>query len=439
MSRLRDDIEQLTARMTTPAANVADQSDIESMERPEIMVLIMGHLPVRAGLWRLPTACFLLPECQSIIVARQENDDLFLEWTGSSVVDLDESGLSMLEHLPSHSKFVVVPDSNIDAEVLADMAPDRVALVTGGDQAAIVGAYSQLKNLKIDSEVAIELVIVGSEPDKVGETATRLIDAASRHLDCEIRFAGAIERIEANTGLVASCEVADQDGGLLELVRRVRRGPAPSRNQSADSANQRVVSTGMSGDMSTTGSFARNMVHPEYEVDDSSASEIESDCKRLLPMQPVVMKHAQEAAEVVVPPLESPELDAQTRTPSVDAPVEASLASHLENLRALPVNAPVCPSIELAVDDSGQLHLLARDVDVSGIPVVQNWIREHQDLLTMALPDVRFHHPESIRIHVLGQDVKVLCGLRGTGWHPHLLVRVDEATRGNWMHVSLED
>ena len=96
MSRLRDDIEQLTARMTTPAANVADQSDIESMERPEIMVLIMGHLPVRAGLWRLPTACFLLPECQSIIVARQENDDLFLEWTGSSVVDLDESGLSML-------------------------------------------------------------------------------------------------------------------------------------------------------------------------------------------------------------------------------------------------------------------------------------------------------------------------------------------------------
>ena len=230
MSRLRDDIDQLTARMTTPGVSAGIPSDIESAERPEILVLLMGHLPVRAGLWRLPTACFLLPDCQSIIVARQEHEDLFLECTGSSAAGIDESSLSMLEYLPSDSKVVIVPDSNIDADALAEMAPDRVALVTGGDQAAIVGAYSHLKNLKVDQDVAVELVIVGSEPDQVGDTATRLIDAASRHLDRQVRFVGAMERIEANTGLVASCTVADHSGGLLELVRRVPSWTCSAKN-----------------------------------------------------------------------------------------------------------------------------------------------------------------------------------------------------------------
>ena len=74
MSRLRDDIENLTARLTTSAG--------VSVDRPSVTVLLLGHLPVRAGLWRLPAARKLLPDSEQILVVRCEEDDLFLECIG---------------------------------------------------------------------------------------------------------------------------------------------------------------------------------------------------------------------------------------------------------------------------------------------------------------------------------------------------------------------
>ena len=196
----------------------------------------------------------------------------------------------------------------------------------------------------------------------------------------------------------------------------------------------------MAGESITPGTLAQSMIQPEPIVHESPPAEIDSDCNRLLPMQPVVMKPTPESPQSVVPPSASPESKVEPRAASFGSPkAPSNLTSHLDGLRTLPVHSPVCKSIELAVDESGQMHLLARDVDVSSIPAVQNWIRSHQDLLQMAMPDVRFEEPGSIRIHVLGQDVNVLCGLRGTGWHPHLLVRVDESNRGDWTQVSLED
>ena len=46
MSRIREDITRLTACLTTPADTAGD--------RPELLTLLLGHLPIRAGLWRLP-------------------------------------------------------------------------------------------------------------------------------------------------------------------------------------------------------------------------------------------------------------------------------------------------------------------------------------------------------------------------------------------------
>lgn len=441
MSRLRDDIDQLTARMTTPAVNAVVDSDIET-PRPEILVLLMGHLPVRAGLWRLPAVSHLFPESESIIVARQEDGDLFLDCLGMSMGSLGDPAGSALDRLPQDSKVVIVPDSNVAPDVLAEMAPDRVAIVTGGDQAAIVGAYSQLKNLTIDQDMTIELIIAGSSPETVGDTATRLIDAASRHLKRKIRFTGAIAKIEADTVQSSSYSVPAHEGGLLELTRRVRRGPTMERILGVDPTGRRVVSTGPMVDSIPVASFTPSMFDPDSMVDEPVVAELESDCNRLLPLQPTVSASSPERPATIEPqPKSSFQVDIEPVATAVEEVSGTSvlLSWHIPGLRTLPVHCPMCKSMELAMDDSGDLHLLARDSDVSSIPAVQKWIREHHHLLQMAMPGARFEHHESIPIHVLGQDVDVLCGLRGTGWHPHLLVRVDHANPEGWAQVSLEN
>tara|TARA_B100001059_G_scaffold91276_1_gene90171 strand:+ start:74951 stop:76291 length:1341 start_codon:yes stop_codon:yes gene_type:complete len=445
MSRLRDDIDQLTACMTTPGMDRGSDGVSESRHRPEIIVLLMGHLPVRAGLWRLPVASLLLPECDSLIVARQEDQTLFLECMGSSIASLDESTLSRLEHLPEDSRIVLVPDSNIDSDVLASVEPDRIALVTGGDQAAIVGAYSQLKNLKIDDELTVELVIAGSEPSEVDATATRLIDAASRHLDRRVSFVGAIGKIEGDTGLVASCAVPDHDGGLAELARRIRRGPVMERSREDDRSNSRVVSSRFEESPMTPASLAQAMI--EFESvsntvpDESHGVEIESDCKRLIPMQPTVKpsREVPVSSGSVPPPTSATSEDSghEKARSEGDTRKSTMLSSHLPGIHALPVHCPACRMVELATDDSGHLHLLCRVEDMTSLPAVKTWVHDHHHLLQMAMPGIRLGQADSVEIHVLGEDVEALCGLRGSGWHPHLLVRVD-GTQENWIQVPLE-
>ena len=447
MSRLRDDIDQLTACMTTPGMERDHDDAPGSRQRPEIIVLLMGHLPVRAGLWRLPAARFLCPDSKSLIVAHQEEESLLLECVGGSLESLDQASLSRLEHLSADSKIVLVPDSNIDSERLADVEPDRIAIVTGGDQAAIVGAYSQLKSLKISDDLVVELVIVGAAPSRVDATANRLIDAASRHLNREIRFVGAIEKINVDGSTMTSCAVSDHEGGLLEMAARIRRGPVIDRPRDADHSSSRVVSSRFDEGSVTPGSLAQAMIEFESTsvsgTGDGVKREVEPDCSRLIPgpstfVEPPRASVPSTTRDVPVTTAMNMVSGHEEKLNVVDSDQKTLLSSHLPGIKSLPVHCPICRTIELGIDDSGHLHLLSRDVDMSRIPAVQTWIREHQHLLQMAMPGVRMDGDGAPRVHVLGEDVDVLCGLRGTGWHPHLLVKVDESDRGKWTRVPLE-
>ena len=436
MSRLRDHIDQLTEKMTTPSDLPDIGPGLESSERPEILLLLMGHLPVRAGLWRLPAARFLLPECRSILVARQDGDDLLLECIGSSTC-LENADLQSMSHLAADSTVVIVPDTNMSADLLKQVDPDRVALVTGGDQAAIVGAYSQLKKLPVDWHMPVELIIVGSKASQITETAGRLIEAASRHLDRSVRFSGAIEKIEADTGLAASCAIPGHQGGLLELVKNVRRGFSCHTRDVPEVGNRRVVSDGIFDPALSS----EPLVHPDSDtspVNQSIPVRTKSECIQLLPFQDLPVHSSPSISDGATSKVESG-VDGEAAVQSVSGQMLDSLSSHLPGMQSLPVYCPACKTIELAVDESGNLHLLAQDGDVSNIPVVQTWVREHHHLLQMAMPGVRLDGPDPAQVHVLGQNVKVLCDLRGTGWKPHLLVRVDQTTSGQWAHIPLDD
>ena len=429
MSRVRDDIDQLTARLTTPAAPPSTQ--------PRLLTLLMGHLPVRAGLWRLPASRVLVPGAEAILVAREEDDSMVLECIGDCGCP---DGEELLPRLPVESTCVLVPNSGAAPELIADLESDRVALVTGADQAAIVGAYRLLKNLEIAPGIEIEVVIAGQETDEARAAVERLSDATARHLARPIRFAGAIPRIDADTGLMQSRCVPRPTDGLLGIAREIRRGPERKRPPVPAVGNQRTVSAGLAA--------VNESVHAVYPAAQPERVPLAETAGEDQPPgdASVVVEEARLAPNIMldvapissVPP--SPSAAPSPERPVIEpgpVAVDSSLCRHVPGLCPLSVRCPGHEVVELARDDAGGLHLLLPPEAASRVPVVVSWTRRHQDLLTMAVPGLEWHADSEPVVHILGEVVDLLCDLRDSSWKPHLLVRVDLSTAADFTSVAL--
>ncbi|MAT81660.1 MAG: hypothetical protein CMJ29_08445 [Phycisphaerae bacterium] len=427
MSRLRDDIEQLTARLTTAVDAKPD--------RPSVCVLLMGHLPVRAGLWRLPAARRLLPDCEQILVVRCEGEEVFLECIGRFDMVLSDTP-DLFDQLPSKTTVVIVPESSTTADDIKAFDPDSIALVTAGDQAATAGAYRMLKSMDLPDGQVVDLVIAGSEGVSVEETASRLQETVSRHLELTMNLKGEIPRIEADTGLTQSTVMKLPEGGLQAIVRRVRRGIR--QTSSARTASDRLMSSGDLDQASAMSSLPASM--PLEVEQDIPSSHDEEPCARLSPVAPVPQWSS--AAPQAVTMAEEDERHPEKRTPRSAAEdhvsdAAAELCAHVPGLRKLPVQCPDHEAIELAIDETGSLHLVTRCEDVLHVPAVLAWIVRHHTLLEMALPDTCFGQTAEPAVHVLSEDLDVLCGLRHSSWQPHLLVRVDQQGPAGWTSVPL--
>lgn len=432
MSRLRDEIEQLTARLTT--------DPMTHPSHPEVVVLLMGHLPVRAGLWRLPATRRLLPDAGSIVVVRREDNELFIECIGDVGGNIEQDGGAMLECLPLDTTLVLVPASGSGPDDIADLHADRIGLVTGCDQAATAGAYRMLKSMNLPRGMEIDLVVAGSEGDAIEETVSQLSEALDRHLNVKIRLHGAIPKIEADTGLTQSAVVACPAGGLSEVVRRVRRRSQEGTQQAAASV-RRAVSAGATHETNSSVTPPSLLSPPtssepiEYQpVDDANAP-----CIRLSPAVPMPQWTSTDAAPKVseCQPLSGDVVQKQVGVPVPEQEQASCLCTHLPGLRSLSIQCPDHEAVEFAADAAGAIHLLAACDDVLQIPIVLAWVERHRSLLEMALPDTGFDSQEPPQVHVLGEDVETLCSLRTTSWRPHLLVRVDPTGPSGWASVPL--
>ncbi|MDG2423643.1 MAG: hypothetical protein P8M22_06675 [Phycisphaerales bacterium] len=429
MSRLRDEIEQLTARLTT--------DPVGSPERPSVCVLLMGHLPVRAGLWRLPAARRLLPDCEQILVVRSDGGQLFIECIGEFPGTF-EAGDAILDSLPSSATVVLVPASGPSCDDVMSLDPDSIGLVTGGDQAATAGAYRMLKSMKIPRGKDIGLVVAGSEDESVQDTADRLHEAVENHLGLNIQLKGSISKIEADTGLTQSAVIDCPAGGLSEIVQRVRRGVRGSDPAEKPSA-KRVVSSGDSGVQEPTVPAAAPL--PAIQALGMPSEHVDEPCVRLSPAaMPPLPQWSNKESSACTESIDAAEEPVPISQHVTTEPVNKnapSLCEHVPGLRSLPVQCPDHEVVEFAVDELGAIHLLARCEEVLHLPTVLSWIKRHHSLLEMALPGTVFDRDDEPVVHVIGEDVDSLCGLRNSAWQPHLLVRVDPLPPSGWASVPL--
>ena len=410
MTTYPDQYAALTALFTTDSGlaaipSLTPEPEIVVVPSPRIECLLPGHLPVRAHAWYLPCARSLVGPRHPGVLARIEEEQVQLTSFG-----LDREEADRFDSLPELARvcgqWFILPDSRIEYPEVTGFDADRITILTGADQAALVAAYQMIKSIVSGASVDplkldIGLFIAGSPEAQAVETASRLADTARRQLGCVISFRGSIQRIEHDDSSSCGMRMPLPDGGINAFVSDVRSALACPRS---------------------TGST----VEPVLPV------------KPMKLEPPAVENVPMEFTPAKLMPAPSEDLETVETPGSMDTPGgHGSLASNIDGLVLLPFRCPSCDHIELAVDESGRVHCLGDIDDLRSLLIAEGWVISQGSLLQAACADHRVTDCSSPTLHGFTSDPMKVSDLHGTTLQLHLLVEVQVGDSQTWFSTRL--
>ena len=360
--------------------------DEPSTAPASVDLLLLGHLPVQGGLWLIPYAGRESHGGMGALI-RMHEDTVDLAIVGESTFDISqcESLDEAFDLIASAiTCWMVQPPSDVDSTSLLHCDADRITLLSGADQAAVVGAYRLLKGLVLASSSAEEtppmnLVIVGTEERAANDAANRIVQTAHHQLGVQLSVSQPLPAMGSGSR-VASQASFQRSSSIVDIISRIR-----------------AVST--------------------------EAPEVPEELQPSIPLTP---RHAVEIEDTdSVPSMQDA---AGTTMPDKSHP---SLASHVEGLIGLQPRCPGHEEVELAVDTQGRVHVLADAEDFRDATIVASWVTQHQDLIAMACGGIEIDASATPKQHVFTANAIMVADLHGTDIALHLLTEVEvEGHRG---------
>ncbi len=356
--------------------------------------VVLGHLPVSAAAW---------PGQYARTRAEQLGVPVAVVRLGAGTLSVDLFGANLPEHpLPSDADVIEVVrtlvsivilrvEEHAEAQLPSLPAVNRLCLLTGADDAAIVACYRKLKNIAADADTTglplpdIHLTIMGSDNTKATLAYQRIAGAAQAFLDADLLEPVVISRIgptgstslyrgETTLSLEALCD-------LLTLPRQ------ETRTRSQDSAAPAPVRT------------------PPLDSP-----------------QPVT-------AAPIHEPLPAAAVHPEPRP--VPTPPTDTLSALIAGLMPLETRCPLTERIELATDHDGQLHLIAAALTtqpeqsapdpLSDLLRAAAWAKLNADMLSKAEPGLSTHrdHPP---VHFVTDQTSLATSLLDTTIRVHLAI-----------------
>ena len=367
---------QLAALFTT-----CENDDVAT----SIELLLPAHLPVQGGLWLVPYAGREAAQGTSILVRMHEDTiDVAVLGQGNFDVTSCVSIEDVLQKINAPNiHWVVQPPTDADPTSLLHCDADRVTLLSGADQAAVVGAYRLLKGLITTSGDAnelpnIQLVIVGAEEKAATDAATRIVQTAHHQLGVHVEVGTALPAMGSSTKVISQVSFP-RGSNVVDLLGRIRNGEITEEA------------------CPTTTRFAK-------------------------PVVPVIPEPSTEvASEAVI----QPESTDQRINTTVAVNETATYASYVDGLLAITPRCPEHEHVELAVDSNGCLHILADAQNIRDISIVSAWAARHYALLAMACGGLCIDTTTSPVQHLFTSDAVSVVDLYGTGLRMHLLTDIE--------------
>jgi len=345
--------------------------------RQAIEFVVPGHLPVMGSLWIGQYADLVGRRLGPVALFRFGEDEVTVEIfrAGTQPVRLDaaadlDAAIASLAGLVR--RWIIVPRVADDLDV--PPAAGTLTVLTGADDAAVVGAYRLVKALvERWSDTSLDwprlgCAILGSDQAEAATVAEKLNRTMRAFLQRELPVVATRQRMEP----LESCarrmfafDPASLDPVTLcrTIVKTLRR----SRPRSAEAPRPRPAAAGF----------------------------------RLPP------KPAMTATRPTVP------VEAPTPTPIATGPLP------LADLRPLRPRCPAARGISLACDANGGLHLLADPTTLGSVAAAESWVAAQRELLELACPEISARGGEPT-VHVVGADPAALLPLVGGRYRVHL-------------------
>ncbi len=361
-------------------AEIFTTVDEPSTVNASIDLLLLGHLPVQGGLWLIPYAG---RESQGGLGAlvRMHDDTVDFAIVGDCDLDITkceslEEALDLVGSLVTN--WMVQPSSDADTTALLHCDADRITLLSGADQAAVVGAYRLLKGLVTASGEGEEappmhLVIVGTEDRAASDAAKRIVQTAHHQLGVQLTVGQPLPAMGSGSR-VASQTSYQRTSGIVDILSRIRsaaRGTTEEKEPSIPLTERPVV-----------------LIEEPVEESAKIAEPIKSDMSEL-----------------------------ETHRPS--------LASFVEGLIGLKPRCPEHEEVELAIDTLGRLHVLADAEDFRDASIVASWVVRNHKLISMACGGVEINSSLLPKQHIFTPKAVSVADLHGTDLALHLLAEVE--------------
>ncbi len=389
------------------------------LQTPPIEGLILGHLPVSASSWVKTYAAMRARALGGPVgLIRLMGGSLAIDLVGvDSKGDLGTSTIEgALSALRQRAVGIVARVDEMGEPDLACGAIDGMVVLSGGDEAAVVGAFRTIKSLashgedKLD-ETPIRVAIVGHDAEGAQDAFARLSRSAMHSLSREIAFAGSVERLASEpSASLFHGEWSGTIGTLLDQVGGQASTTAPTPPEikpASDEAVRAVEPVIMSEQVA-----AREPVQTKEPLQRTG---------RAVP-SPVVV-------EIPAP------IAAQDRPMTQEAPVAVempvtvsdqnrSLSALIEGMRPTEIRSPDVPEIEMAVDADGRLHAICELAQVGHVESVLGWAIRHERLLSMADPRIEMVDENSLA-HVLCKDAAKARPMLDGRYRLHLLIEIE--------------
>jgi hypothetical protein len=400
--------EEYQPREESAETHRASEPELEVRSHPFVEALILGHLPVQQSPWVMQYARDAAAQRRGpVALLRIREGEATLDLVGGTGEVETRASATLEDALTSIAAIAQGLIVRVDAAtepVLPGLAcVDALTLLTGADEAAVVGSYRTIKTLLgavDDRSPRLRLAIMGSTPEKAMPAAEKIQKAVAAHLQQEIAVSACLARIASGrSSLLFRGLVTDDVGVVLEQAREIlsRRADTKAPPRPAP----RAVEAGE-------------------------------------PPPAAVVSRLGHASPTVVP--------SSSISPSVPAKPAApqALSSHLTDLSTTPVISPLHPGVEFALDRSGGLNLLihakaSADVGpaLSTLLSAGAWTRVHSPLITQALPGMTVDPSKPPTLHLFTGSAKGCRGVVEAGIRLHLLARVEVEGRSGWFCTEI--
>jgi hypothetical protein len=402
----------LTALFTSGGSAPSRPTSRDGIRVGEVTVVLVGNLPVMAGLWTTQLADEVARVHGPTGLIRFEREDVTLELLRAEGRQVPPAGPgSIADWLPRAAAGIRRWIACVPAEappVDAVLGAERVILLTGADEAAVTGGYLRLKQLSDECTNrgsplgSVGIAIAGASNEQAEQAFARLGDAVRSFLGIESDLVVRLPRIEpvesSARATYPASECPDAAGFLRTLV--AARDAASRRFE--DMVEPRPAR--VADDHARAGTTASAVRPGVSSVEDVAAAASPA-------LRPVaVPATAPAASPVAASPVPS-------AIPAVPAAANISLPPKLvpllRGLRPLGIECPAVPEVELAIDDERRLHVVGRADQLARVRAAHAWATAHRDLIGLAFPDLRAGF--EVRERIVLDDARKAVPLHGTG------------------------